>query len=87
MESATTNSLYAIWGQNGNDVYAVGMNGEIVHYDGATWDISGCQDTSTTPPEIATGNWGIASGLYSSGPSSCGLNYMDQFEFFDDIIM
>ena len=35
--SGTTETLYGIAAASCTDVYAVGSNGTILHYDGATW--------------------------------------------------
>jgi hypothetical protein len=32
MTSGTTENLYGIWGNSGNDVFAVGWNGTILYY-------------------------------------------------------
>ena len=32
------NNLNSVWSNSSNDVYAVGYNGTILHYDGATWN-------------------------------------------------
>ena len=37
MPSGVTNNLKSVWGSASNDVFAVGSNGAILHYDGATW--------------------------------------------------
>lgn len=37
MESGTTNPLYGVWGSSGNNAFAVGENGIILHYDGNNW--------------------------------------------------
>ena len=34
-------TLYAIWGSSSNDVWAVGENGTMVHWDGKTWQALG----------------------------------------------
>jgi len=39
MESPTTTSLHDVWGMSDDDVYAVGDEGTIIHYDGASWSI------------------------------------------------
>lgn len=31
------NSLYDVWGSGSNDIFAVGMQGTILHYDGIEW--------------------------------------------------
>ena len=33
----TENTLYGIWGSSSTDVFAVGVYGTIVHYDGSRW--------------------------------------------------
>jgi len=38
MLSGTTSPLMAVWGSSGSDVFAVGMNGIILHYDGTSWN-------------------------------------------------
>jgi hypothetical protein len=37
MNSGTGSNLNGVWGSSGSDVFAVGADGTIVHYDGATW--------------------------------------------------
>ena len=34
----TGHDLWRVWGSGENDVFAVGQNGTIVHYDGVSWD-------------------------------------------------
>ena len=36
MPSGTSENLSAVWGSSGSDVFAVGFNGTILHYDGMT---------------------------------------------------
>lgn len=31
------NGIIGIWGSSGTDVFAVGWNGTIIHYDGSSW--------------------------------------------------
>jgi len=78
--------LYGVWGSSGNDVFAVGSDGNILHYDGSSW----------TPMTSGTANaldgvWGssgndvfaVGSGgnilhygdiLYVSKDGNCGIN-------------
>ena len=37
MDSGTTQALDCVWGLAGDDVYAVGALGTILHYDGQAW--------------------------------------------------
>ena len=39
MASPTTKDLTAVWGSAADDVFAVGEDGIIVHYDGAAWSV------------------------------------------------
>ncbi len=55
MNSGTTEDLHGVWGFNDEDVYAVGSNGTILHYDGAVWT----QMESGTSTDLA-GVWGCA---------------------------
>ena len=32
------NTLRGLWGSAGNDVFAVGYSGKIIHYNGSTWN-------------------------------------------------
>jgi hypothetical protein len=36
MTSGTTNDLNGVWGSSSSDVFAVGYNGTILHYDGSS---------------------------------------------------
>ena len=37
MDSETTSDLMGVWGSSDHDVFAVGVNGTILHYDGSNW--------------------------------------------------
>ena len=37
MNSGTLSNLVRVWGSSSNDVFAVGNDGTILHYDGASW--------------------------------------------------
>ena len=41
MSSGTKNTLESVWGSSGRDVFAVGANGTILHYDGSAWSPMG----------------------------------------------
>lgn len=57
VESPTQETLYAVWGSATNDIYAVGDNGVVIHYDGASWSVE-----TDTPPTSAR-----LSSIYSAG--------------------
>ncbi|RPJ58448.1 MAG: hypothetical protein EHM12_07835 [Dehalococcoidia bacterium] len=56
MNSGTFRALRGIWGSASNDVWAVGGEGTILHYNGSTW-------ASVTSPDSTTltGVWGSSS--------------------------
>jgi hypothetical protein len=63
MTSGTDVSLRGVWGTSWSDVYAVGMGGTILHYDGISWSSM----TSGTSEELE-GVWGTASNdVYAVG--------------------
>jgi hypothetical protein len=37
LEDGTIDILFGIWGTSGNDVFAVGKGGVVIHYDGSNW--------------------------------------------------
>ncbi len=66
-------NFYGVWGSSGSDIYAVGSNGTIVHYDGSDWSemTSGVTVTlkdiwgASASELIAVGNVGTA--LHGNG--------------------
>ena len=66
MPSGTTNTLEAVWGSSESDVFAVGANGTILHYDGFEW-LSMTSNTSN----YLTCVWGSASNdVFASGTTN-----------------
>jgi hypothetical protein len=64
MVSGTSESLYGVWGASSSNVFAVGSQGTILHYDGSTWSTMA---SGTTSWEL-TAVWGAsASDVYSVG--------------------
>lgn len=55
---ANSQSLFAVWGVSANDIWAVGNNGVLVHYDGTMWRPSPQSETLTN--NILYGVWGSA---------------------------
>ena len=65
------NGLSAIWGSGPGDIYAVGGNGTIVHYDGSAWSI---MNSGTT--HWLLGIWGSGpSDIYAVGSGGTILHY------------
>ena len=64
MNSGTTETLDGIWGSGPDDVFAVGENGVIVHYDGTSWSIMNSGTTTAYLGSI----WGSGSNnVYAVG--------------------
>ncbi len=62
MASGTFASLQAVWGNGPTDVYAVGTNGTIIHYDGTTWA------PLQTLGDIAYKDiWGVGTDVFAIG--------------------
>ena len=59
----STQSLYSVWGTSATNVYAVGLNGTILHYDGTTWTA----ETSGTTNKL-NAVWGVSeTNIYAVG--------------------
>jgi hypothetical protein len=50
-------NLRGIWGSSGSDIWAVGGNGLILHYDGATWS-----QVSSPTSKVLHDVWGSSAG-------------------------
>ena len=57
-----TGTYWAVWGATGNDVFAVGDDGSIWHYDGTSWT---AQPSGTTQVLTSGGSAGRASSCSS----------------------
>jgi hypothetical protein len=69
--SSATDTLSGIWGSSATDVFAVGMSGSILHYDGSTW-------TTMTNESgyYLYGVWGTsASDVFAVGSRGIILHY------------
>jgi hypothetical protein len=71
--SPTTETLWGIWGSSGTDVFAVGLSGTILHYDGSAWT------KMTIPPSVSSCTvvdvWGTsATDVFATmgGSYACG---------------
>lgn len=45
--------LYALWGSDNDDMWAVGEAGVILHYDGSTWELVPSAPRSSSTPSLA----------------------------------
>ena len=50
-------TVYGVWGTSGTNVFAVGLGGTILHYDGVSWT---AQSSGTT--KTLNGIWGTSAG-------------------------
>jgi len=71
MNSNTTSHLQDVWGNSSTDVFAVGLAGTILHYNGSVWSIM----TSPTNSDL-WGVWGSnASDVFAVGDGGTILHY------------
>lgn len=71
MATPTSVSLNDIWGSSVDDVYAVGYDGTIIHYDGTSWE----HQNSPTTVRLR-GVWGTGpSNVYAVGDLGTILRY------------
>ncbi|HTN91600.1 MAG TPA: DUF4215 domain-containing protein, partial [Sorangium sp.] len=74
-EPVTSETLTDVWGSGPQDVFAVGQNGTISHYNGHDWQ-------AMTPPlqETYLGVWGSGpQNVIAVGQSGTILHYHDQY--------
>jgi hypothetical protein len=56
--------LRAVWGSSGSDIWAVGLGGVMLHFDGMSWT-----PVSSVTPQDLTSIWGSsASDIWAVGP-------------------
>ncbi|PYP70675.1 MAG: hypothetical protein DMD36_05960, partial [Gemmatimonadetes bacterium] len=66
-----TGTYWAVWGATGNDVFAVGDDGSIWHYDGTSWT---AQPSGTT--QVLYGVWGSGrKDVFAVGTGGTILHY------------
>lgn len=71
MDSGTTAVLLDVWGSGPSDVFAVGLSGTILHYDGLSWTP---MPSSTTADLYGVTGWS-ASNAVAVGPNRTILSY------------
>jgi hypothetical protein len=74
MDSSDVKGLYAIWGSAADDIFAVGYQGTILHYNGSTW-------STMTNPISKTSFWlnsvwgSSGSDVFAAGGYRDGTDY------------
>jgi len=67
----TSGDLYGVWGSSGNDVFAVGSVGKILHYNGSNWS---AMDSGVT--KSLNDVWGSSSNdVFAVGEDGTILHY------------
>jgi len=78
MDSGTTEVLHSNWESSGNDVFAVGLNGTILHYDGSSWNnrlpLSASKNNKFGDAHIRD-IWGISSIDFYAGGTGVYHNF------------
>ena len=73
----TNTAFFGVWGSSGNDVFAVGKNGAVEHYDGKEWTsmVGGLNQFGGTGNQM-NGVWGIsANDVYAADVYGTVLHY------------
>ncbi|MFH2091854.1 MAG: Ig-like domain-containing protein [Pseudomonadota bacterium] len=68
-----TGMLRSIWGTSKNNIYAVGDNGTILHFDGSGWSVVDSGKTFTLHAV-----WGASDTIYASGDYGIFIRYTDK---------
>lgn len=72
LDSDTPISLRGVWGSSAGDVFAVGDNGTILHYDGSSWTVM----DHPGPKWVLNDVWGAAGNdVYAVGDLGLILHY------------
>ncbi len=66
----TKEDLISIWGYDQNDIFAVGFNGTVLHYDGLAWSI---ESVSSTVP--LTSVHGLDKDIFAEPPKPIGPTF------------
>jgi hypothetical protein len=71
MSSGTSENFADVWGSSGSDIFAVGTNGTILHYDGTSWSSMASPTTYRL-----SGVWGSSgSDVFASGSYGIIIHY------------
>lgn len=78
MASGTFANLQAVWGSSLTDVYAVGEEGTIVHYDGVKW--TPVAAPTTPAPASYEDVWGAGGQVFAVGNTQTGTGRIDRLD-------
>ena len=74
MQTGTEEDLLCVWGSSATDVYAVGENNTIVHFDGIKWSL--IENELSSEIDDLKAVWGFsANDVYVGGEGPILLNY------------
>ena len=79
MTSPVVQDLNAIWGRSRTDIYAVGNNGVILHYDGITW-----RNQMSSVQNDLYAIWGNETDIYIVGEN--GLILKHEYQTWESMI-
>jgi photosystem II stability/assembly factor-like uncharacterized protein len=71
MDAGTSRHIYSVWGTDGDNVFATGDQGTVLHYNGRTW--TALSTTSTQSLFSVGGNDGNA--VFIAGAAGSILSY------------
>jgi photosystem II stability/assembly factor-like uncharacterized protein len=71
VDASTSSSLTRVWGREDNNIFVVGTEGTILHYNGAVWQV---MDSGTA--QTLEGIWGTLDGsVFTVGVQGTILYY------------
>jgi hypothetical protein len=74
-QSNTTNSLHDVWARATDDVYVVGENRTILHYNGVVWKTFNLSQVVENPDVVFRGVWGIGDSVFVVGDDGIILKH------------
>ncbi len=67
---AGTEKMYSVWGENANSIYAVGDNGNLLHWDGSSWQAEKLPIEYDFLSFTCRSVWGVSGTVYAAGNES-----------------
>ena len=80
MNSGARKDLLCIWGNSATNIYAVGDESSILHYDGSAWILMSSDRTSNLYSIAGTAD----NNIFAVGTEGTILRYDEQYMGFDD---